>query len=112
MSRQRSRRPAPVADRVLLGGAELGHGAIVARRGVVRDEGGVVAEASAPARPLCERSLAATLEQALSRAVDQGDRADVGEPAVLGAFQLPQQLRQVLLVGRVLARVPSGSNTR
>ena len=99
---------AAVADRVLLGRAQLGHRALVVGAGVVGDEGRVVAEAAARrARSLDQPALAARLEDVLGAVrVDQGQRADVGGAAVAaGGGDLAQQLVQVLLVAGALAAV-------
>ena len=79
---QRARGAAAVADRVLLARRQLGHRALVAGV-VVRDEGGVVAEAAAAARLVRERALAAAVHDLLAPArLDVGERAHVRHPAV------------------------------
>src|ERR671915_331755 len=60
---QRSRRPAPVADGVLLLGRELGHRAAV--RIVVAHERRVIAEAPAAARLARQNPLAASMHELL-----------------------------------------------
>src|SRR6185312_9152371 len=117
MGGELAHRPAAMADRVLLGGAELRVGALVARAGVVRDESRVVAKAAAAA-PLAEQvALATGFEDMLGPGlIDQGDRADVGSAAVAGGgVDFAQQLVEVDLVagpfagvtGRVDARCPA-----
>src|SRR5262245_66159879 len=100
--------PTAMADRLLLVRRQLGHGPLVLRPGVNRDEGRVVAEAPTPPGLRRERPLAAPLEGALRPVLaDQGDRADVGNPAVVLRADLVQQLVQVLLVGGVLPGIAS-----
>ena len=94
---------AAVADRVLLGGRQLGHRAPV--RVVDRDERRVVAEAARPARRRRQRARAAPLERLLlaARRVDERDRADVLELARPSGTRSASSLREVVRVGRVLA---------
>ena len=97
-SRNARRGAAPVADRVLLLGRQLGHRAAVAR--VVGHEGGVVAEAAVAARlarPACPRSVPRTSSSRPAR-VHVGERADVGHATVAVGRHLAQQLGEVLLV--------------
>ena len=107
---QRAHGASAVADRVLLGVAQLGHRAV--GRAVVGQEGGVVAEAALAARLLRERARAALLEDVLLTAggVDLGERADVRDRAA--GRRLAQQLREVLAVAGVLSRVARGADPR
>src|SRR3954447_20494003 len=99
--------PAAVADRMLLGGRQLGHRPLVVRPGVVRDEGRVVAEPSGAAGLAGQRPLAATLEHRFRAIlIDERDRADVCPPPVVLLPHLTQELLQVLLVARLLAGIP------
>src|SRR4051794_21761296 len=74
---------APMADRILLGGRELGHRAI---RMLVRDEGRVVAEAAGAPWLGGQHARAPPLEDLFDVAVeiDVGDGADVCETAAGG----------------------------
>src|SRR3954469_19996654 len=102
---ERLGRLAAVADRVLLVGGQLRHRATVVV--VVGHERRVVAEAAVAARGGRQLSGAAMLEQPLLAVrAHVHESADVGDAAVAtGGPNLVEQLLQVLLVGRVLARV-------
>src|SRR4051812_34945956 len=81
---ERARGAPAVADRVLLGGAELGHRPAIVGAGVGGDERGVVAEAARAPRLGRELPLAATVEDALGAgAIDVGHRTDVGDLPIL-----------------------------
>ena len=107
MRRELAHRPAAMADRVLLGGAQLGIGALVVGPGVVRDEGWVVAEATTAVGLTEQVALAAGLEDVLGAGVvDQRDRADVGGAATPpSGVDFAQQLVEVDLVAGSLAGV-------
>src|SRR5436305_1868969 len=113
MVRERTGGPPAVADRMLLGRGELGHRPPVVRTGVVGNEGRVVAEPAAAPRITRQLSLAAPFEQSLRAVpVRERDDADVGHPAIVLAADLVEQLREVLLVARALARVAGGAHAR
>src|SRR5688572_20153445 len=89
---QRARGPSAVTDRVLLGVGELGHGPIVRRLEVARDERRVVAEAALATGVAGELSLATALEEVIVPVgIDVGERADVRNRAILFLPQLPDQ---------------------
>ena len=101
---QRPRGAAPMGDRMLLRGTQLGHRPAVAE--IVGDERRVVAEAAVPARALGQPPLAARLTKRLGAVlVDVGDRADVGDGAVVGPADLGEEQVEVLVVGRIVTGV-------
>src|SRR5437773_2321950 len=94
-----------MADRILLGGRELGHRALGWSAVVVRDEDRVVAEAPRATWRVDQAALARRLEDPRFAArLDQRERTHVFGAAIRRAPHLVQELREVLLVGRVLAR--------
>src|SRR5215207_9577415 len=105
---QRTHGTASMADRVLLGVAQLGHRAIGGA--VVGQERRVVAEAALAARRRRQRARAAFLEDALlaTRRIDVRKRTYICDRTA--GWRFPQQLREVLLVGRMLAGVARGAD--
>src|ERR1700733_416148 len=99
-----------VADRVLLLVAQLRHRQALGP--VLGQERRVIAKATLPARLGRELARAAPVEQPLiaARRVHVSDRADVFQPAA--RRRLAQQLRQVLLVRGLLARVARRAHAR
>src|SRR6476661_8287745 len=99
-----ARRPATVADGVLLVRRELGHRAAVIAVG--RQERGVVAEAAVAARLVRERPLATLLDHVDATArLGVRERADVRDAPIAVVRHLVEELGEVLLVRRVLAGV-------
>src|ERR1700749_803762 len=99
-----------MADRVLLGVAELGHGAGPVP--VIGHEGRVVAKPTGTARRLGAPSPAATFEASLlSRLrIDVGDHANIRQRASRRDFS--EQLVEVLLIAGVGSRVAGRVHAR
>src|SRR5215211_4363066 len=108
---ERARGSPAMADRVLLGGRELGHRPPVLI--VVGHESGVVAEAALPSGLVRQGSLAAALDDLLGAArLYVGEYAHIGDAPVAVGRHLAQQLRQVLLVRCAVARVAGRPHAR